>query len=993
MKLIKYFIKSIIIIVSVPCLVLISSFVDINILIPEKQKFDSLPPFLNADTLWVDSVFNSLSYDERLAQLFMIPAYSNKDTAEINAIERRIKKYGVGGIIFMQGGPARQINLINRYQNISKVPLLIASDAEWGLSMRLDSTINWPRQLMLGAIQDDELLYDFGCQIAYECKRTGINVNFAPVLDINNNPLNPVIGYRSFGENKMNVARKGFYYMKGMQDNNILAVGKHFPGHGDTDKDSHLSLPVIKHDKSRLDSVELYPFKQLINHGLGGIMVAHLYIPALDTTKNLATTLSPKVVDQLLKNDLKFQGLIFTDALKMKAVSQYFEPGEVELKALIAGNDVLLFPTDIEKAIEKIKSAVNEGKIKQEEIDKRCKKILMAKYWAGLNKWENIPASNIYSDLNSPQALLLRRKLIEKSITVLKNDSLIPFYRLDTLKIATVAIGTNNYSEFQKTIDLYLESDKYVLKNHSSIAERNALMKKIKERNYNLVIIGFVGTNRIPSRSYGISKEGVDFTESLAKDIPVIIDLFANPYALNNFTDTEIFKAIIISYNNWKITQNISAQILFGGIPASGKIPVRINGKYKEGQAWTSAKRIRFKYTLPEEVGMNGAYLNGKIDSIVNNAIDEGVFPGCQVLVAKDTCVVFHKAYGYHTYDKKQAVKLSDIYDLASITKVAASTISIMKLVEEKKCSIDSTVSKYLPYLAGSDKKDITIKEVMKHQAGLTPWIPYYLYTTKNDSIFNIIYSKTPDSLHNTKVCDNLYILDTYKDTIFDKIVKSKLHKKEYKYSDVGFYWIYQLIGELTATSLDIYVQENFYNKLGATSTGYNPLDRFPIERIVPTEEDDYFRKTRVHGYVHDMGAAMLGGVCGHAGLFSDANDLAKLMQMLLQGGEYGGYRFLSDSIIKVFTKCEDCDKNRRGIGFDKPEMNYDKIGPTCQCVSGKSFGHTGFTGTFAWADPDKNIVYIFLSNRTYPDMKNNKIIEMNVRTKIQEEIYNSLIK
>ncbi|MFH2094965.1 MAG: glycoside hydrolase family 3 N-terminal domain-containing protein [Bacteroidota bacterium] len=951
---------------------------------------DNDPPFLKADSLWVDSVFQTLTDDEKIAQLFMYPAYSNRSEEDYRYLENMIREYKIGGLIFMQGGPARQVELINRYQDASDVPLLVATDAEWGLSMRLDSTILYPRQMMLGAITDEDLLYEFGKLVASECKRVGVQVNFAPVIDVNNNPANPVIGSRSFGEDIRNVSRKGFYYMKGMQDNNVLAVGKHFPGHGDTDTDSHLSLPVIRHSRARIDSLELYPFRQLIEQGIGGIMVAHLNIPVLDSTLNRATTLSPAVVNKLLKEELGYKGLVFTDALNMGGISKYNSPGDVDVQALLAGNDILLFPANIPKAIEKIRLAVGDGKITQEEIDRRCKKVLMVKYWSGLNNFRPISTKKIYTDLNSQHSELMKRRLIEHAITLVKNDSIVPFYGLDSLKIATVAVGDNKGNPFQSSVNLYVEADQYSITKDISLTEQNALIKKLSEK-YNVVIISYHRTNRKPSGNYGMGMESISFAEDLAEKTNVIIDIFGNPYILEYFDHPEVFRAILVSYNDWDLTQQISAQVLFGGIPARGKLPVSISGKFPVGTGVIFSESLRMKYSIPEEEGMDMGVLM-KIDSVVNDAISARATPGCQVLVARNGVVVYHKAYGYHTYDNKKKVELTDIYDLASVTKVAASTISVMKMYGEGLCSLDSSIAVYLPELDTTDKKGITLEEIMTHRAGLTPWIPFYLRTVKTDSIFNLTYRKKPDSLYLVEVSKNLYIRSDYRDTIFRRITESNLRKnKDYKYSDIGYYWICKMTGQLTGMPLDEYVTKSFYSTLGAFTLCFNPLLHFPLGRIVPTEEDSYFRKAIVHGYVHDMGAAMLGGVCGHAGLFSDANDLAKLMQMLLQDGKYGGRTYLEKEVIDKFNTCPGCPKCRRGIGFDKPEMDYSKGGPTCQCVSANSYGHTGFTGTMAWVDPDEKIVYIFLSNRTYPDMNNNKLLDMDVRTKIQELIYQSI--
>jgi beta-glucosidase-like glycosyl hydrolase/CubicO group peptidase (beta-lactamase class C family) len=970
--------------------ILFGSFTEIeSIKIPIPSKID--PPFSKyLYNHWVDSTLKSMTIDEKIGQLFMVAAYSNKDQKHIDKISNLINKYHIGGLIFFQGGPVRQANQTNLYQKISITPLLIASDWEWGLAMRLDSTVRYPRQMMLGAIQDNNLIYEMGTEIAKQCNRIGTHVNFAPVIDINNNPKNPVIGSRSFGENRENVAEKGYNYMLGLQDNNIIATGKHFPGHGDTDTDSHKALPIINHSKDRLDSIELYPFKELINSGLGGIMVAHIHIPALDSTPNIATTLSKKVSTDLLKNELMFKGIAFTDALNMKGVSSYFEPGEVDLMALKAGNDILLFPKSVETGVAKIKEALEKGEITEGYINEKVRKILAVKYWVGLSNKQKIQTKNLYEDLNNKNATEIKRKLIENAITLVKNDKgYLPFTGLDTLKIASLSVGNIKENEFQKTLKLYANVKSFNVKKFASEEEWQILKNKLKE--YNLVIVSFNKTNRILNKNYGISLASMKKVENLAKSQNVIIDLFANPYSLKHFENIDNFKAVLVSYNDWDITQNISAQVIFGAIPAKGKLPISINNKFNEGTGVVFNKSIRLKYTSTKDAGMRNDLLY-KIDSIALNGIKEQAYPGCQIIAAKNGKIFYNKCFGAEKYDKVDKITSENIYDLASITKIVASTVSLMKLYDDKQFDFNKTLSYYLPYLDSTNKSDLLIKDVITHQAMLNPWIPFYLKTIKTDEIRDSLYSKFPINNRNTIVADNMYILDSYKDTMYKRIAKSKLlKKKEYRYSDLGFYYMQQIIETQTNKSIAKYVKEIFYSKLGAYTLGYNPLIRFRKSQIVPTENDLTYRKQLIQGYVHDMGSAMMGGVGGHAGVFSNANDLAKIMQMFLNFGEYGGTRYINTETVKLFSTCQFCPENRRALGFDKPEMRENRIGPTCNLVSPQSFGHTGFTGTYAWVDPKNGILYIFLSNRIYPNMSNKKLIRMGVRTKIQKIIYQSI--
>jgi len=1019
---------------------------------------------------WVDSVFESLNPDERIAQLFMVAAWSNKDSNHIREISDLITKYKIGGLMFMQGGPGRQARLTNYYRSLSTVPLMIAIDAEWGLGMRLDSTVSFPRQMMLGAIAGDSLVYEMGKEVARQCRLLGININFAPVADINNNPSNPVINSRSFGENKMNVTEKALAYMRGLQDNGVFACGKHFPGHGDTDTDSHLSLPLLQFPKSRLDTLELYPFKKLIEKGLKCMMVAHLSVPALDSAKNAVTTLSSKVVTGLLKNELGFQGLVFTDALNMKAANTTFKPGELEVKALIAGNDVLLFPENVPVAIKEIQKAISSGKISSIDIDMRCKKILVAKYLMGLNHQSKVDTKNIHARLNTIQSELLKRKMVESSLTLVKNDNnLIPLKRLDTLSIAVISTGNSDSTVFQQFLGFYTQtanfsfdavslreqvsftaiitddlqkirfeadscsiskiienipsgtsfihkvflseviSDLFTIHENPDSCSISIIINRLrlyreqfinsfieeyisKLQAYNLIIIGVTNTDRRPSKNFGIMPESVNLISLLSEQKNIILAAFANPYSIPLFGDISKLRSIIIAYEDQELSQDYAAQLIFGGIPVSGSLPVSASSDFPAGFGVKSPLQTRLKYTIPEETGIDSGKLL-KIDSLALNAIYEKATPGCQVLVAYKGNVIFRKSYGFHTYINDRHVINSDIYDLASVTKVAATTISLMKLYEEKRLGLDSRLSEYFPRLKKSDKKKIIIKDVLTHQARFQPWIPFYLSTQSKGKLKNGIYNNRYSEKFSIKVADNLYIRNDYEDTIFREIAKSGLlEKKAYRYSDLGFILMGRIIQNITGQPLDNYSNNYFYKSLGASTLGFRPLERFRPDQIVPTENDTIFRHQLLRGNVHDPAAAMLGGVAGHAGLFSNSDDLAKLMQMLLDYGSYGGEKFIEPSTVKLFTSCQFCNAgNRRGLGFDKPEPDTGKESPVCREASLSSFGHTGFTGTMVWADPEKELVYIFLSNRVYPDQNNNKLLKMNVRTNIQSVIYKAL--
>lgn len=954
-----------------------------------------LPPFQNPKCEhWADSVMKTLSPDERIGQLFMVAAYSDTlsrhkdDSAKITTL---IQEQKIGGLIFFQGTPVRQSELCNYYQSISKIPLLIGMDAEWGLAMRLDSVPRFPFQMTLGAMHEDSLVFKMGVEIAKECKRLGVQVDFAPVVDINDNPRNPVIGMRSFGENKREVAAMGLAYMNGLQSEDVLACAKHFPGHGDTKTDSHLSLPIVDYPITRLDTLELYPFQTVFNNGMGATMVAHLYIPAIDSTPNQASTLSTKVVDSLLKKQLHFQGLVFTDALNMKGVSKYYPPGIVDVKALLAGNDVLLFSEDVPKAMEEIKQAIKKKEITQEEIDAHCRKILMTKAWTGLNHHKPITLKNLAKDLNTPEADYLNREMAEQTITVLSNKrNIIPLKRLDTLHIASLAIGDTIQNVFQSRLADYAPVDNYNMPIQSSDSVVKAVYQKLKK--YNLVIVCLTQTNRRPQDTFGITKAAIKMMDTLEKTSSVILDLFSDPYILDYLPQqTQHASAVIMSYQNTPYMLDYSAQLIFGGIGAEGTLSVSASDGYTRGAGIKTAK-TRLEYTIPEELGISSRQLSS-IDTIVNYGIRQHAYPGCVVLAAKDGKIFYDKAFGTQNYNDTANVRLNDVYDLASVTKVAATTLAVMKLTQEHKIVLDNTLPSILRRAKKSNKKKILIKDIMVHQAGLEPDIFFYKNTMDGNTYRKGVYSRDSSSEYPYPVAQHLYVRKDFRDTILKAILKSPVEKKPvYKYSDLGFILLGYAINNITHTPLDKYVQKNFYTPMGLSTMGYLPLKRIPVLRIIPTEYDSVFRKQLLRGYVHDPSAAMLGGVSGNAGLFSDASDLAALMQMLLQKGSYGGQQYLDSSIVNEFTSCVECARgNRRGLGFDKPEIDDTKESPACKSASEESYGHSGFTGTYVWVDPKYGTVYVFLSNRVASGSRDNKLAKLNIRTDIQQVIYNAI--
>ena len=951
-------------------------------------------PLISENTVaqqhWVDSVFNSLSFEERLGQLFMVAAYSNKGAAHVNNISKLIKEENLGGIIFFQGGPVRQANLTNHYQSIAKTPLFIAMDAEWGIGMRLDSVLNFPKQMTLGAAKNDAMVYQMGKEIARQFKELGMHINFAPVVDVNSNPQNPVIGYRSFGEDKQLVSNKSIAYMRGMQDNGILANAKHFPGHGDTNSDSHYTTPVINNSKARIVDIDLHPYREMIDQGLMSIMVAHLHIPSLGSEPKLPTTLSPKVVTNLLKEEMKFKGLVFTDALNMKGVSSLYKPGEVELMALLAGNDVLLYAEDVPKSKALILQAVKDGRISQEEIDQRIKKILNAKYWAGLDKKQEVNTHKLVERLSNFGTKALIEQLYASSLTVVSNeDQVIPVKHLDLENMASLTIGRKGET-FKKFLSKYTQFKHFTLRPNSNQNNFAAMEKNLEE--FSTIVVGVMGMSNNARRNFGLKADEVAFINRLQEKHKVITVVFGNAYSSKNFKDQ---KNLILAYEENDFTQSIAPQVIFGGREGSGKLPISQKDTWPKGHGIETNSLHRLAYSTPEAQGMSSRELM-KIDTIMERAISGKATPGGSILIAKNGKVVFEKNYGHFDYSKNKAVDEKTLYDLASLTKVMATTQAIMFLNSRGLLNLDDPLVKHLPELEGSNKGGITIRNILTHEAGLIPYIPHFTQTLENNQWKPEYYSVQKSDNYPIEIANGIYGNKALPDSVWKWTVASNLRysgtkstKYSYRYSDVGMYLLHRLIEKMVNQPMEDFLEQQFYAPLGMNRFGYLPLKKFSPDQIAPTEQDNLFRKTLVQGYVHDPGAALYGGVAGHAGLFGNANDLAKMMQMMLQNGKYGTEELLDQATVEKFTNKQSF-RSRRGLGWDKPDPKKDK-GPTGNLASPGTFGHTGFTGTAAWADPEHQLIYIFLSNRVYPNAGNNKLLRDNVRSDIQDIIYEAI--
>ncbi len=936
-----------------------------------------------ADSNWVQQKMAAMSMEEKIGQLFMVAAYSNKGKAHEDAIQKLIAEEHIGGLIFFQGTPSKQAQLTNAYQGKSKTPLMIAMDAEWGLAMRLPETFKFPWPITVGALQDTILAYEYGKAIGEHCRALGVHINFAPVVDINTNPKNPIIGARSFGENPQRVTRISAAVMRGLQSQKVLAVAKHFPGHGDTDKDSHKTLPSVSYPMDRLEQVELFPYKELSKSGLGGVMVAHLNVPAIEPSGK-PTSLS-KAALQLLRKEMGFDGLTFTDALNMQGVAKDYKPGMVDLEAIKAGNDVLVFSQDVKLAKQKIIEALKKGELDTASLESTVRRILAAKHWLGLHQKEYIESSLLPAQLMRESDQILNRNIFAEASTLLINkNKTLPVKDLAKLKIACVSGGTEVNGHFAEMLKKYTQVEYF----EYSESREEQIIAALAD--YDYVVLGAYTSNKNPWKSYKIDPAFRRFTRRVGLQNKLILTVFANPYSLIDFPEARQAEALLMAYQNHHDAESVAAQIIFGALGAKGRLPVSAGEPFEAGFGLNTQAIGRLGYHYPGAVGLDRETLNG-IDNLVREAMNQGATPGAQVLVARKGQVIYNKNFGFIDSKKKVAVKTEHIYDLASITKIAVTVPLLMTLVEEGKINLDKTIGHYLPEAKGTNKEDLVLREILAHQAGLKPWIPFYTETLEAGKYKEGYYGKQRDFNFPNVVSEGLYSQRYMRDTILKRVLDSDLRKtKDYKYSDLGYYLFMQIIEKIEGKPLNELIHQRLFGPLGANTMVYHPLETYPVDLVVPTEDDKVFRRSLVRGYVHDQGAALLGGVAGHAGLFSSTNDLAKLMQMYMQKGEYAGVRYFDSVTVNEFIRCQYCQtKNRRGIGFDKPQL--EGPGPTCGCVSDQSFGHSGFTGTLAWADPEEQIIYIFLSNRVHPDAGNRKLLSLSTRTKIQEVIYNAI--
>ena len=957
---------------------------------------------------WVDSVMDKLSFKEKVGQLFIYTIAPVNTKRNLELLREAIDTYKVGGLLFSGGKMQNQVELTNRAQRQAKVPVMITFDGEWGVAMRLRGTPVFPRNMVLGCIRDNRLIYEYGREVARQCRQIGVQVNFAPVADVNINPKNPVINTRSFGEDPIQVADKVIAYASGLEGGGVLSVCKHFPGHGDTDVDSHKALPILPFTRERLDSVELYPFKEAIRAGVGGMMVGHLQVPVIEPIGGLPSSLSRNVVYDLLTDELAFKGLIFTDALAMRGVSGN---GNVNLQALQAGNDMVLAPRNLKAEVPAVLAAVEKGELSREDIESKCRKVLTYKYALGLSKKKYVQLSGLEQRVNSPQARDLVRRLNLAAITVLNNkDHVLPLHTDKDQKIALLEVGDPGETEaLAKQMTRYASLVRFRLRPKQTEEENRRLYDSLAI--YKRVVVA-VSEQRLASYQ--------PFFTKFAPDAPVVY-LFFTPGKMMLQIQRAVShaSAVVLAHSHNTDIQRQVADVLFAKATADGRLSASLGGLFHTGAGVTITPKTPLHF-VPEEYGLSSVSLK-RIDSVALDGIRQGAYPGCQVVVMKNGHVMVDKAFGTHTGKGSARVESSDIYDLASLTKTTATLLAVMKLYDKGRFNLTDKISDYLPFLQRTNKKDITIQEILYHQSGLPSWLPFYQEVIDKDSYKGRLFSARRDAQHpvnigtNTwanpnfkfkeeyvsptktgdytiQICDNLWLNRSFRKVIEEKIVEAPLGQKRYVYSDIGFILLGMLVEQLAGMPMEAYLQSEFYEPLGLERTGYLPLRRLAKSEVVPSNNDRFLRKDTLQGFVHDEASAFFGGLAGNAGLFSTAREVARVYQMLLNGGEIDGRRYLSKETCQLFTTSVS-KISRRGLGFDKPDREDSKKGNCAPDAPAEVYGHTGFTGTCAWVDPVNELVYVFLSNRIYPDVTNRKLIRLHIRERIQEVIYDAMKK
>ena len=932
------------------------------------------------DTALARARMDSLSLEERIAQLMMVPLYSKPGEPEsLESVALLIADLGVGGVIAMQGDKANTARNLSRLDSLARirsgVGLLTAMDAEWGSGMRLPDGIRFPKAMALGAIRDVDLIRQTGRVAGYELRALGVDMDFAPVVDVNSNPSNPVIGNRSFGSDPIAVGERGLAWAEGLRAAGVMACAKHFPGHGDTDLDSHLALPRILSDSSTLGNVELPPFRHLIHGGVEGVMTAHLQVPALDSVTGLPTSLSPKVVGDLLLDSLGFEGLVITDALTMAGVAEPVPPGTREIQALRAGNDILLFPSSPGLVIDSVMAALRSGRLDSARIDQACLKVLLAKQWREGTR-------PLLGQLHLPT---LQRTLRNHMLTRLG-----PIHESRTDEAVTLIIVGNPGKALESRLRVTHNDLEVIRRGKSALAAADIAGIVRQSEDADRILVAFLDESNRPSRRFGIPEGGSALVDALAGlEADLDIGVFTSPYALHHLPQPE-GTGWLIAFQEDDLTQMAAAAAWCHEGPALGRLPVDV-------AQWTAGAGHPTKaHRLPRtETDSGTEELGRRLDSLAGEAIAMGATPGLRLLVVAGDSIRYDGAHGTLGDSAGTPVTRESVYDLASITKVATTTLLTMMSVERGLLDIGQPLSGILPGQKGIPLDGTlgrrTVRDFLAHRSGMPAWIPFYLDLIAHDDSTGTALSsmETEDWI---EVRPGRWMDPAWCDTIHCRIrATTPDDPGRYRYSDLGYYLLQEILESIWDKPLELLADSLIHAPLGLDRIGYRPLEWCGAEDIAPTELDTLFRKAWVRGAVHDPGAAMMGGVAGHAGLFSDAHDLAVLMEAMRRGGEWNGVRLVRPETVADFTaRAFPEEDNRRAIGWDKPGLEEDS-GTSGNAGSWASFGHSGFTGTLAWTDPEGGWTAIFLSNRICPDAENRKLIKEDIRSEalfiIEEEL------
>lgn len=922
---------------------------------------------LNNDSeAFADSLLRNASLREKIGQLFFVPVqgeFLTQDNPAFKELTDLVTREHIGGIIFMRGDIYGQAMLTNKLQQITDIPLWISQDMEYGAAMRIRQTTRFTPAMGVAATGDKRNAYMMGKITALEAKALGVHQIYAPVLDVNNNPENPVINVRSFSADPEIVAEFGTAFMQGVHSENLISTAKHFPGHGDTDTDSHNELPVLDLEYSRLDSIELIPFKAAIESGINSIMSAHISFPQISAHPELPGTLDSTIIGGILRDSLNFKGLVVTDGLEMRGITSKFSPGRAVVRALNAGADIMLISPDIYTAINEVVAAVQKGEISEERINESYRKIIAWKHRFGLFENENqVDIDKLDTRISTRFHESVAERIARESVTVLKNeDDILPINPNRYRKLLFIGItDTDNNSAgstFARTLRDYHPSVSYSVHDSRTLGTEEQQMLR-QARNSDLIVIGsFIGLRF--RESIQLTRRQASFLRKLKNTgKPVVLVMFGNPYLVTELKDTHVH---VMAWANTTLQMEAAAPALFGASAINSRLPIEIPEMYSIGDG-ISFEQTTLRYGNPEDVGLISTELY-KIDDILRDAVRDSVFPGAVAGVVKDGVLVYKKAVGYHDYDKIRAVKDSDVYDLASITKVVSTTTAAMKLIDQGTLSVDDKVWKYIPEFDTEEKSAITIADLLLHESGLPAFRVYVDELKDRKSIIEAIKNEPL-----------IYEPGT-----------------EYRYSDLGMILLAEIITSVTGKSIDGYMRGEFYYPLGMYGAYFNPkrVSRWYVDRIPPTEIDTVYRQRLVQAEVHDERAFYLDGIAGHAGLFATVDDLAKYSTMLLNGGVYDGERYLSEDIIRKFTTRQS-DISGRGFGFDRKSPNgFTTAG---QLASNDTFGHLGFTGTSLWIDRDRNMAVILLTNRTYPYRSYGRDISI-IRAAFADAAFSALLK